>query len=118
MSRLRGLQFGQSTAARLVPAGLWPTEPERRSVAGVFYGLAARSENEMGDSRDIQHGVYDPIGGVDMKHRFKETQTPHERAQTAADVRANAVPSADDEFLPEALRRQPASPLTGRNPTE
>jgi hypothetical protein len=121
MSRLRGLPFGQSTAVRLVPAGLWPTEPERRSVAGVFYGLAALSENEMGDSRDIQHGVYDPVGGVDMKHRFKETQTPHERAQTAADVRANAVPSADDEFLPEALRRQPASPLnkrTGRNPTE
>ena len=40
----------------------------------------------MGDSRDIQHGVYDPVGGVDMKHRFRETQTPHERAQTAADT--------------------------------
>jgi len=31
-----------------------------------------------------------------------------------------AVPSADEEFLPEALRRAPAPPLnkrTGRNPT-
>jgi hypothetical protein len=86
-----------------------------------FLSISALRENEMGDSRDIQHGVYDPVGGVDMKHRFKETQTPHERAQTAADVRANAVPFADDEFLPEALRRQPAPPLnkrTGRNPTK
>ena len=75
----------------------------------------------MGDSRDIQNGVYDPVGGVDMKRRFKDSQTPHERAQTAADVRANAVPSADEEFLPEGLRRAPAPPLnkrTGRNRTE
>jgi len=43
-----------------------------------------------------------------MKRRFKDNQTPHERAQTAADVRANAVPAADEEFLPEALRRKPA----------
>jgi hypothetical protein len=121
MSRLHGFPFGQSTAARLVPGACGQLRPERRSVAGVFYGLATLPENEMGDSRDIQHGVYDPVGGVDMKHRFKETQTPHERAQTAADVRAKAVPSADDEFLPEALRRQPTSSLnkrTGRNPTE
>lgn len=75
----------------------------------------------MGDSRDIQNGAYDPVGGVDMKRRFKDNQTPHERAQTAADVRANAVPAADEEFLPEALRRTPAPPLnkrTGRNRTE
>jgi hypothetical protein len=74
----------------------------------------------MGDSRDIQHGVYDPVGGVDVKRRFKDNQTPHERAQTAADVRASAVPCADEEFLPEGLRRPPAPPLnkrTGRHRT-
>ena len=74
----------------------------------------------MGDYRDIQHGVNDPVGGVDVKRRFKDNKTPHERAQTAADVRAMAAPSADEEFLPEALRRAPAPPLnkrTGRNPT-
>jgi len=83
--------------------------------------VTALRENKMGDSRDFQHGVYDPVGGVDMKRRFKDNQTPHERAQTAADVRANAVPAADEEFLPEALRRKPAPPLnkrTGRNRTE
>jgi len=74
----------------------------------------------MGDYRDIQHGVNDPVGGVDVKRRFKDNKTPHERAQTAADVRAMAVSSAAEEFLPEALRRAPAPPLnkrTGRNPT-
>jgi hypothetical protein len=72
----------------------------------------------MTDSRDIQHGVNDPVGGVDVKRRIKDNATPHERAQWAADVRA--APSADptEEFLPEALRRAPTSPLnrhTGRN---
>jgi hypothetical protein len=74
----------------------------------------------MGDFRDVQHGVNDPVDGVDVKRRFSDNQTPHERAQRAADVRANAVPAADEEFLPEALRRQPTGPLnprTGRRPT-
>jgi hypothetical protein len=75
----------------------------------------------MTDSRDIQHGVNDPVHGVDVKHRIKDNQTPHERAQRAADVRAE--PSADpaEEFLPEALRRAPTPPLnkrTGRNRSE
>src|SRR6185437_1373207 len=58
-------------------------------------------EPTMTDSRDIQHGVNDPVGGVDVKHRIKDNQTPHERAQWAADVRSE--PSADpaEEFLPE-----------------
>ncbi len=74
----------------------------------------------MGDYRDIQNGVNDPVSGTDVKRRFNDNQSPHERAQTAADVRAPAVPSADEEFLPEALRREPTPPLnkrTGRNPT-
>jgi hypothetical protein len=74
----------------------------------------------MGDYRDIQNGVNDPVNGVDVKRAFNDNQTPHERAQTAADVRAVPSPQAE-EFLPEALRRPPTSPLnkrTGRNPTE
>lgn len=75
----------------------------------------------MTDYRDNQHGVNDPVGGTDVKRRFDDNKTPHERAQTAADVRAEPVPSADEEFLPEALRRAPTPPLnkrTGRNPTQ
>ena len=75
----------------------------------------------MTDSRDIQHGVNDPVSGVDVKRRFRENQTPHERAQHAADVRREALPDPDEYFLPEALRRRLTSPLnsrTGRRPTE
>ena len=39
----------------------------------------------MGDYRDIQNGVNDPVNGVDVKRAFNDNQTPHERAQTAAD---------------------------------
>jgi len=72
----------------------------------------------MTNTRDIQHGINDPVTGVDVKRRVKDNATPHERAQWAADVRAE--PSADntEEFLPEALRRAPTPPLnrrTGRN---
>lgn len=73
----------------------------------------------MTDSRDIQHGVNDPVSGVDVKRRFRENQTPHERAQTAADVRREALPDPGEYFLPEALRRPPTAPLnprTGRRP--
>jgi hypothetical protein len=75
----------------------------------------------MTDSRDIQHGVNDPVDGVDVKRRFRENQTPHERAQTAADVRREALPEPDEPFLPEGLRRRPTAPLnsrTGRHPTD
>jgi hypothetical protein len=68
-----------------------------------------------------QHGVNDPVSGVDVKLRNNDNATPHEREQWAADVRAE--PSADrtEPFLTEALRRKPADPLnkrTGRNPSE
>ncbi|WP_454624937.1 hypothetical protein [Bradyrhizobium cenepequi] len=75
----------------------------------------------MTDSRDIQHGVNDPVSGVDVKRKFRDNQSPHERAQTAADVRADASPAPDEPFLPEALRRPPTAPLnprTGRRPTK
>jgi len=75
----------------------------------------------MSDSRDIQHGINDPVDGVDVKRRFNDNQTPHERAQFAADVRAMPSASPTEAFLPEALRRAPTAPLnprTGRNPTD
>ncbi|MGY3532487.1 hypothetical protein [Bradyrhizobium sp. USDA 4452] len=84
----------------------------------------------MGNSSDIhngadhpasQHGVNDPVGGLDVKRTFDDNQTPHERAQWAADVRAEALPRRGEAFLPEALRRPPTAPLnprTGRHPTD
>jgi hypothetical protein len=93
-------------------------DAERRMIADV---LIREMENIMSDARDIQHGVIDPVSGVDVKRRFQDNKTPHERAQRAADVRADASPAPDEEFLPEALRRRPTEPLnrrTGRNPTQ
>jgi len=75
----------------------------------------------MGDYRDIHNGVNDPVGGTDVKRHFKDNKAPHERAQTAADVRADPSPDESEEFLPEALRRAPTPPLnkrTGRNVTK
>ncbi len=75
----------------------------------------------MTDTRDTQHGVNDPVSGVDVKRKFRDNQSPHERAQTAADVRADPSPAPDEPFLPEALRRPataPLNPRTGRRPTE
>ncbi len=68
-----------------------------------------------------QHGVNDPVSGVDVKWRIRDNKSPHEREQWAADVRADASPDQTEEFLPEALRRPPAPPLnrrSGRNPSE
>ena len=75
----------------------------------------------MSDRRDIQHGVNDPVRGVDVRWKVRDNQTPHERAQWAADVRSWASPDEAEEFLPEALRRAPTPPLnkrTGRNRSE
>ncbi|MBR0797836.1 hypothetical protein JQ615_20835 [Bradyrhizobium jicamae] len=84
----------------------------------------------MGNSSDIhngvdhpasRNGVNDPIDGVDVKRTFNDNQTSHERAQWAADVRAEPSPRRGEAFLPEALRREPTAPLnprTGRHPTE
>ena len=74
----------------------------------------------MSDSRDIQHGVNDPVSGVDVKRRVDDRQTPHELAQGGADVRAPASP-ANEPFLPERLRRPATDPLnarSGRKPTD
>jgi hypothetical protein len=86
-------------------------------------GLAVRAqirEHSMGDYRDIQNGVNDPVHGVDVKHKVNDNKTPHQQAQTGADVRAEPSPG-EEEFLPEGLRRRPAEPLnkrTGRNPAK
>jgi hypothetical protein len=75
----------------------------------------------MSDFRDIHHGINDPVGGVDVKRRINNNETPHERAQHHADVRAMPSAQADEPFLPERLRRPPTRPLnprTGRNPTD
>lgn len=75
----------------------------------------------MSDFRDIQHGVNDPVDGVDVKHQINTNQTPHERAQRHADVRAEPSASPSEPFLPERLRRKPTDPInprTGRNPTD
>ncbi len=74
----------------------------------------------MAEYRDIQHGVNDPVSGVDVKRKFDDNQTRHERAQTGADVRADPSPQRGEDFLPEGLSRPTAPPLnkrTGRNPT-
>jgi hypothetical protein len=75
----------------------------------------------MSDFRDIQHGVNDPVDGLDVKRQINDNRTPHERAQRHADVRAEATATATEPFLPERLRRKPTDPInprTGRHPTD
>ncbi|KYG21409.1 hypothetical protein SE92_15030 [Bradyrhizobium sp. AT1] len=75
----------------------------------------------MSDFRDIQHGVNDPVDGLDVKRRINDNTTPHESAQRHADVRAHATAVPTEPFLPEGLRRKPTDPInprTGRNPTD
>ncbi len=74
----------------------------------------------MSDFRDVQHGVNDPVDGVDVKRQFSDNRTPHERAQRHADVRAEPTAAPAEPFLPERLRRAPTDPInprTGRRPT-
>ena len=75
----------------------------------------------MSDFRDIQHGVNDPVDGLDVKRKVDDKRTPHERAQHHADVRAEASATSAEPFLPERLRRKatdPINPRSGRKPTE
>ncbi|MBP1094924.1 MULTISPECIES: hypothetical protein [Bradyrhizobium] len=75
----------------------------------------------MSDFRDIQHGVNDPVDGLDVKRHINSTQTPHERALHHADVRSAPSASPEEPFLPERLRRKPTDPInprTGRNPAD
>jgi hypothetical protein len=106
---------------------LWATMKERRPQRRRSPGH--QGETSMGDFRDIhrdgndplsQHGVNDPVGGTDVKRASRDNASMHEREQWAADVRADSSADESEEFLPEALRRSPTSPLnkrTGRNPT-
>ncbi len=83
--------------------------------------MALAHEPIMSDTRDIQHGVNDPVSGVDVRPKVRSNRTSHERAQSGADVRAWATPDPAVRFLPEGLWRPPAPPLnkpTGRNPSE
>jgi hypothetical protein len=110
------LEFNQKPSGWFLTRG-WNVNRSPGVLADDTKGL----EFVMSDFRDNQNGVNDPVDGVDVKRRFNDNQTPHERAQKAADVRANASPAADEEFLPEALRRRPTDPLnkrTGRNPAD
>jgi hypothetical protein len=78
-------------------------------------------EVPVSDSRDIQHGINDPVSGVDVKRKFRETQSPHTRAQSGADVREETLADPAEPFLPEGLRRRPTKPLnsrTGRRPAD
>jgi hypothetical protein len=115
-------QSGVAPAVPLdVSISLLPPNSGGNTVLQVAFSvpIEQRRENPMNDFRDIQHGVNDPVDGVDVKRKFNDNQTPHERAQRAADVRSSAIPAADEEFLPEALRRRPTGPLnprTGRRP--
>jgi hypothetical protein len=73
------------------------------------------------DNPISQHGVNDPVSGVDVRWRIRDNKSPHECAQWAADVRAKASPDPSEDFLPEALRRAPTAPLnkrTGRRRAE
>lgn len=75
----------------------------------------------MSDFRDIQHGVNGPVGGADVKPPARQIETAHQREQTGADVRPEALPDPDEPFLPEALRRPATHPLnrrTGRRPSD
>ena len=75
----------------------------------------------MSDFRDIQHGVNDPVDGLDVKRQINDHRTPHERAQRDADVRAEATATPSEPFLPERLRRKPTDPInprSGRRPTD
>ena len=75
----------------------------------------------MSDFRDTQHGVNDPVGGLDVKRQINDNRTSHEQAQHHADVRAEAAATSAEPFLPERLRRKATDPInrrTGRNPTD
>ncbi|MBR0995313.1 hypothetical protein JQ580_31845 [Bradyrhizobium japonicum] len=75
----------------------------------------------MSDFRDIQHGVNDPVDGMDVKRQISDNRTTHERAQRHADIRADAAATAAEPILPERLRRKPTDPInprTGRNPAD
>lgn len=72
----------------------------------------------MSDFRDIQHGVNDPVGGLDVKRQINDNRTPHERAQHHADVRADATPRRRSLSFRSGCGEatDPLNPRTGRRP--
>lgn len=52
----------------------------------------------MSDFRDIQHGVNDPVGGLDVKRQINDNRTSHEQAQHHADVRADATATPNRSY--------------------
>lgn len=74
------------------------------------------------DGRDIRSGAYDAVtqAGRRQPHQVRENPTPHEAAQTGADVRSEPLPGTEDS-IPDGLVRDRKGPLnarTGRGPTD
>ncbi len=79
---------------------------------------AAITSSKPEDFRDVRSGAYDAVNdfGRPQPDQVREKTTPHEKAQTGADVRPDPEASTE-EILPEGLRREPKGPYnrkTGR----
>jgi hypothetical protein len=62
----------------------------------------------MSDLRDKRGGAYDPVNkrGNPQPPQVRAKQTPHQREQWGADVRAVPLPGPDEGYpLPEGLRK-------------
>jgi hypothetical protein len=68
-----------------------------------------------GDNRDLRAGAYDPVNdfGKPQPDQICQAITPHQAAQSGADVRPDPLPPEND-VLPERLRRAPQGPLSPR----
>lgn len=81
---------------------------------GDTKGLSGQ-DKQQGDLRDERHGAHDSAAPPIQTLPMQQLSTPHEAAQTGADVRAETTPT--DDSLPEGLRRKrkgPYSPIRGR----
>ena len=76
----------------------------------------------MSDLKDDRRGAYDPVNkaGLRQPPQVKDRMTSHQKEQWGADVRPEAVPSAEPA-LPEGLvktRQGPLNRRTGRKAAE